>query len=157
MSPTKVARKAPTKERLLVHLTRVKVVRVEDFSGKPEARKYQHEMSGDDVALALDFFARLEWRRVEKEQEAWINPASVSDRLHTLRRLFLATQALLDRPEIGQVEHYELTDLLSDVFEYLTVRAELAGETALHRESRYAFAVDERAIAPASPKRKAVA
>jgi hypothetical protein len=151
----KVARKAAPKDRL-VDLTRVKILRVEEFSGKPIPRKHQHEMSVDEAALALDFFSRLSWRRIEKEKEAWIDAEKVADRLHTLRRLMQATQALMAAEEIGPVEDYELADLMSDVFEYLAVRAELAGETHIPRERRYMLSVDWRAVAPASP-RKAVA
>jgi hypothetical protein len=144
MSKPKVPRNAPMKN-WLVHLTRVQIRRVEDFSGKPIPRKQQTEMSVDDVALALDFLERINWRRTREEKAAWIDSQVISDRLHALRGLIHLRQELVDRHALA-VSEEDWDAFIADLLEYFTIRAELAGETTIPRERRYAVIVDERAL-----------
>lgn len=154
MSKPKVARKPPKK--VLLPLASLTIRRVEDFSGKPAPAHDRERICTDDVALALDFLQRINWRRTEKEKKDWIDPEQVTDRLHTLRRVMQAAHVLLGTEEIGGASDYEVNDLMADAFEYLTIRAELAGETGIPRERRYRVTVDGPVLA-AAPTRKAVA
>ena len=150
MGTPKVARKAPKKP--LLYLEDVRVQQVKDFSGKPILRQNQDKMPVTDVALAIDFLERIQWRRVEEEKKAWIDSETVSDRLHTLRRLMAASRALQEADKLNPVQEHELTDLMNDVFEYLTIRAELAGETCIPRRERYMVTLEEGALARASAR-----
>lgn len=154
MSKPKVTRKAP--KRALLPLESLMIRQVEDFSGRSLKGVERDHIGTYRIALALDFMQRIVWRRMPEEKKAWISPVSVTDRLHTLRKVIQVIPRVLTTDEAAGVSEYEVADLLSDMLEYLTIRAELAAETTIPRERRYMVTVDAPALA-AVPTRKAVA
>ncbi len=154
MSKPKVPRKAP--ENALLPLASLTIRRVESFSGKPLHGVERDVISTGDVALALDFLERIQYRRLEPEKKTWIDAETVTDRLHTLRKLIQVAPRILNADDDAYISEYDMADLTADILEYLTVRAELAGEMASARERRYMVTVDAPSLA-AVPARTAVA